>query len=213
MKQSDRLKSTRDGDVLIVEWTRRGRLRIAFLRWLVVMPVAFFAMVVFFTPDILFGRVRAVEPVPGLFLLTLVLLALLGSGLFALARYLRKERWIFNGETRELLGETYVLYGTGESGRVELREIKEILLEDFGARFRASRLGVEMNDGSQEELFRARTMGADLRIVGENIRDFMRDQRYAVPLIDCRVYDQQQAEAAARATRDDDETAVKEEER
>ncbi len=180
----EKVTCTDDDGVLVVQITRWGRLWAALTRWLVIVPVAFFAAVVFFTPDLMFGTVRQEEPVPGLFVLTLLGLAVAGATLFSVSRYLRWERWIFDGEARKVFAEARTMFGMTQRGDADLRDISHLLLDARSGVVAVSRLGLELKDGHQEILLSGRGIGDEVQKVGEAVKEYLRECRYPVELID-----------------------------
>lgn len=174
------LKYIESDQTLIVEWTRRGRFLAAFYRAIKVFPIAMGALAIFFLPDYL-GRFRGEEPFPGLFWLSLAMLAVLGSALVALFRFMRRDRWIFDGTERKVVAEVKTLYGRPSTGEAELREVEALLLDSRGG-LRRSALMLRLDSGEEEELFSGNGLGDDLEEVAERVMGFMREQRYQVEL-------------------------------
>ncbi len=168
------------GDTLTLRQTRWGRLMAALYRAVVVFPLVMLALMVVFMPDYIF-RFAEEEPVTGLFWAAFAGLALLVAGLASTMRYLRRDRWIFDGSSRMVVAEMATLWGEPGRGEADLRE-----LESMGLMRRRwpkkSALILRLKSGREETVFSGRGMGAELESVADSIMEFLRRQRYHIEL-------------------------------
>ncbi len=166
-------------DVLIVRRSKYGRFSAGLYAAAKTFPLALGAAAVFFSPDYFFGRITADEPVPGLFWLSLVLIALFASFLWALFQFLRRDRWIFDGEGRILVAEVKTLFGGPATGEAELRELEALLLQSRGGP-RKSALRLRLASGEEEVLFSGHGLGEELTELSEVITNYLREYRFQV---------------------------------
>lgn len=179
---SPQIEYTEHEDVLTVGYTRRGRLMAALHRMLILFPLVMAGLAFFFLPDYIF-QLREAEPVPGLFLASLAGLALLVAGLAATLRYLRRDKWTFDGGARKVIATVETLWGKPGEGEVEMREVEALAIKTrrWPAR---SELHIHLDSGQQEVMFAGRGLADEIEDIADGIIEFLREQRYHVDLID-----------------------------
>lgn len=158
--------------------TAWGRLVWALERWGIAWPVMMVGISVFFLPDY-FGKYAAQEGVQGIFWVSLLAVAGFVSMLLGILRFLRHERWIFDGEARALVYQTRTLYGTLQEESVPLREIQKIEIELAGG-LRSSRIVVAFAGGHREVVCKTRWRVGEVREIADALREFLKKNRYEV---------------------------------
>ena len=170
----------RSGQTLTIRWTRRGRLMSALYRGAKLFPLIMGGLAIFFMPDYV-CRFAEEEPVTGLFWGSLAGLALLISFLASTLRYFRSDRWIFDGANRTVTAEVKTLWGQPGVGEADLRDLEALRVR--ARRWpRTSEMRLRLDSGEEEVIVAGHGMGEQISEAAEEIRDFLRDQRYQVAL-------------------------------
>lgn len=175
-----RIELQKSGDSLTIEWSRTGRLMAALHRAVMLFPMLMGGLAIFFMPDYV-CRYAEEEPVTGLFWGSVAGLALLITFLAATLRYLRRDRWIFDGADRKVIAEVRTLWGEPAVGEAELRELEALMLRTRRYPGR-SELKLRLDSGEEEVLVEGRGVAKELEDAAQTIVDFLRDQRYHVDL-------------------------------
>lgn len=162
--------------------TGGGRFVWALERWALVWPLVMGGLSLFYLPDYL-GRYSTTVSDSTIFWVSLLAVASFVSLLLGVMRYLRHERWIFDGESRELVYQTRTLYGTLHESSVELREIKQIEVDRVKG-FRSSTIVVEFAAGHREVLCKTRWGTREVEGIAEALRVFLRKARYDVEWVE-----------------------------
>ncbi len=155
-----------------------GRLVWALERWALVWPLMMGALSLFYLPDYL-GRYSETTSDSTIFWVSLLAVASFVSMLVAVMRFLRHERWVFDGESRELMYQTRTLYGTLQEAAVDLRDIKKVEVTR-GRGLRASSIVVEFAAGHREDLCKTRWGLGEVEGIAEGLRVFLKGARYDV---------------------------------
>lgn len=171
----------REGGLLEVERTLRGRLWAALIVMVKVFPFAAGGLAIFFAPDVLFGDVVEKEPFPGLFWLSLLGISIIIMALAGLVRFLRRERWVFDGSQGFVRAEVYSFIGAPAVGEAGLDEIKKLHLE-LGRGLGQSALWMELSDGAKELLFSGNGVAAELEALAQRIEEYLKEQRYFISI-------------------------------
>src|SRR5690554_4736692 len=144
-----------------------GRFVWALERWALVWPLLMGALSLFYLPDYL-GRYSETASDSTIFWISLLAVASFVSLLTAVLRYLRHERWVFDGESRELVYQTRTLYGTLQEAAVDLRDIKRVEVVLVGG-LKASAIVVEFAGGHREDLCKTRWGGGEVEVIAEGL--------------------------------------------
>lgn len=175
-----RIEMQESGDILTVQWSRMGRLIAAIHRVIKLFPFVMGGFAIFFMPDYV-CRFAEEEPVTGLFWGSIAALSLLICFLAGTLRYLRRDRWIFDGSDRILIAEVQTLWGEPATGEADLRNLEALMLHTRRYPWRSA-LHLRLESGEEEVLIEGHGMGEELDQTTQKIMDFLRDQRYHVDL-------------------------------
>lgn len=155
-----------------------GRFVWALERWALVWPMVMGALSLFYLPDYL-GRYSETASDSTIFWVSLLAVASFVSLLLAVMRFLRHERWIFDGESRELVYQTRTLYGTLQEASVDLRDIRKVEV-GRGRGLGASTIVVEFAAGHREVLCKTRWGMGEVEGIAAGLRVFLKSARYDV---------------------------------
>jgi hypothetical protein len=165
-------------DVLAFGESPQGRLQGAVGRFVAVTVGVSVALSAFLLPDYI-GRYRAEEPADGLFLLSILGIAALAGFALALARILRRERWIVDAPGGALVLERAVGGGEPRSEVLDLSRVRAI--EWRVVRWwRTSSVDAIMDDGASVNLVACSSFDTSLRAVAEAIASYAATHRVGV---------------------------------
>ncbi len=179
-----RLELNEESGELTVQLTLWGRVVAGTFRGIKIFPWLALIAGVFFLPDYI-GRYRAEEPVTGLFWLSILSLVFLGCFLWGVLRVLRRDRWVFDGNSRRVIAEVPRLFRQPARGEADLREIEALQLKTRRFPFE-SELTVRIDTADEgvrtETILAEPGMGAQIEQAADAIIEFLRDHRYYVDL-------------------------------
>ncbi len=156
----------------------QGRLQGALGRFVAVTIGVGVALSAFLLPDYL-GRYRAEEPIEGLFLLSILLVAGLAGFALALARMMRRERWIVDAPDGALVLERGIGRGEPRSEVIDLGRVRSFDLKVVSW-WRTSSLDAIMDDGKSINLVACSSFDTSLRGVADALSTYLDRQRSGV---------------------------------
>lgn len=170
-----------DGERLEISPSGRGRFVWALERFAIGTPLLFGAMAIFFLPDYL-GRYAREQPAPGLFWLSLLMVAMLIASLLAVLRFLRHERWTFDAGARQIAYETRTFYGPMHGAEEALGNVTRVEMQ--GGRWpRTSTVTIELGEGVREMVCRVRGGADELVAIARALEEFFKRHRYRVEVV------------------------------